>query len=232
MRFVVSYRKKILSNCEREKGLKEKKYNAGDFILATLCSLTVICLAVSITVWFRPLYYLDMKLLDIPEGSGYSEEICRRNYDVLIDYNVIGGPSELKFPDMQMSESGRIHFEEVKRIFVFMQIEALAGIAVLAAMYSGRKKKGWMHLTGFVTVAIAVAVLAAILIDWEWAFETMHSLLFDNDYWLFNPKTDPVIKILPDEFFMHCGIMIISLTAAFTAGLEALYRRKKKDGKA
>lgn len=212
--------------------MKEKKYTALDFVLAVLCTLTVICLAVSITVWFRPLYYADISLLDIPEKFGYSEEICRENYNALIDYNVIGGPSELEFPDMEMSEHGRIHFEEVKRIFIFMQIEALAGIAVLAAVYFRRKQKGWMHLTGFVTAAIAATVLMAIVIDWEWAFETMHSLLFDNDYWLFNPKTDPVIKILPDEFFMHCGIMIIGLTAAFTAGLEVLYRRKKKDGKA
>lgn len=212
--------------------MKEKKYTALNFVLAVLCTLTVICLAVSITVWFRPLYYADISLLDIPEKSGYSEEICRENYNALIDYNVIGGPSELEFPDMEMSEHGRIHFEEVKRIFIFMQIEALAGIAVLAAVYFRRKQKGWMHLTGFVTAAIAATVLMAIVIDWEWAFETMHSLLFDNDYWLFNPKTDPVIKILPDEFFMHCGIMIIGLTASFTAGLEVLYRRKKKDGKA
>ena len=225
-------RKEILDNFKRGKGLKEKKYTAGDFIIAALCSLTVICLAVSITVWFRPLYYLDMKLLDIPEQSGYSGEICRENYDVLIDYNVIGGSSELEFPDMQISEHGRIHFEEVKRIFIFMQIEALAGIAVLAAVYFRKKRKGWMHLNGFVTAVIASSVLLAVVIDWDWAFETMHSLLFDNDYWLFNPQTDPVIKILPDEFFMHCGIMIIGLTAAFTAGLEALYRRKKKDGKA
>ena len=83
--------------------MKEKKYNAGDFILAILCSLTIICLEVRIKVWLRPVYYLDTKLLDIPKESGYSEEICRRNYDVLIDYNIIGGPSELKFPDMQMS---------------------------------------------------------------------------------------------------------------------------------
>ena len=224
--------KEKLIQYRKGKGLKEKKYTALDFVLAVLCTLTVICLAVSITVWFRPLYYADISLLDIPEKFGYSEEICRENYNALIDYNVIGGPSELEFPDMEMSEHGRIHFEEVKRIFIFMQIEALAGIAVLAAVYFRRKQKGWMHLTGFVTAAIAATVLMAIVIDWEWAFETMHSLLFDNDYWLFNPKTDPVIKILPDEFFMHCGIMIIGLTAAFTAGLEVLYRRKKKDGKA
>ena len=212
--------------------MKDKKYSAVDYILALLCTLTVVCLAVSITVWFRPLYYADIEFLDIPEKSGYSEEVCHNNYDVLIDYNVIGGTSELEFPDMEMSEHGRIHFEEVKRIFIFMQIEALAGTAVLAAVYFRRKRKGWMHLTGFVSLAVAAAVLLAVVVDWEWAFETMHGLLFDNDYWLFNPQTDPVIKILPDRFFMHCGIMIIGLTAAFTARLEMLYRRKRKGGKA
>lgn len=212
--------------------MKDKKYSAVDYILALLCTLTVVCLAVSITVWFRPLYYADIEFLDIPEKSGYSEEVCHNNYDVLIDYNVIGGTSELEFPDMEMSEHGRIHFEEVKRIFIFMQIEALAGTAVLAAVYFRRKRKGWMHLTGFVSLAVAAAVLLAVVVDWEWAFETMHGLLFDNDYWIFNPQTDPVIKILPDRFFMHCGIMIIGLTAAFTARLEMLYRRKRKDGKA
>ena len=212
--------------------MKDKKYSAVDYILALLCTLTVVCLAVSITVWFRPLYYADIEFLDIPEKSGYSEEVCHNNYDVLIDYNVIGGTSELEFPDMEMSEHGRIHFEEVKRIFIFMQIEALAGTAVLAAVYVRRKRRGWMHLTGFVSLAVAAAVLLAVVVDWEWAFETMHGLLFDNDYWLFNPQTDPVIKILPDRFFMHCGIMIIGLTAVLTAGLEILYRRKKKDGKA
>ena len=212
--------------------MKDKKYSAVDYILALLCTFTVVCLAVSITVWFRPLYYADIEFLDIPEKSGYSEEVCHNNYDVLIDYNVIGGTSELEFPDMEMSEHGRIHFEEVKRIFIFMQIEALAGTAVLAAVYFRRKRKGWMHLTGFVSLAVAAAVLLAVVVDWEWAFETMHGLLFDNDYWLFNPQTDPVIKILPDRFFMHCGIMIIGLTAVLTAGLEILYRRKKKDGKA
>ena len=212
--------------------MKDKKYSAVDYILALLCTLTVVCLAVSITVWFRPLYYADIEFLDIPEKSGYSEEVCHNNYDVLIDYNVIGGTSELEFPDMEMSEHGRIHFEEVKRIFIFMQIEALAGTAVLAAVYFRRKRRGWMHLTGFVSLAVAAAVLLAVVVDWEWAFETMHGLLFDNDYWLFNPQTDSVIKILPDRFFMHCGIMIIGLTAVLTAGLEILYRRKKKDGKA
>ena len=62
-----------------------------------------------------------MDYLDISSSSGLDEEVIRRNYDVLIDYNSIFSQEELEFPDLPMSESGRIHFQEVKNIFVGLQ---------------------------------------------------------------------------------------------------------------
>ena len=40
------------------------------------------------------------------------------------------------------------------------------------------------------------------------------SACFNNDYWLFDPTTDPIINILPDVYFMHCTIMIFVLVMA------------------
>lgn len=79
-------------------------------------AVVVISLAVTITVLARPLYYFDIENLDIPQASGYSSEACKLNYDTLIDYNLLGGDEELFFPTLRMSEEGKIHFEEVKRI--------------------------------------------------------------------------------------------------------------------
>lgn len=59
-------------------------------IAGIAASVLIICLSVSITVLFRPLYYADIHFLDIAENSGYSAEFCRENYDILIDYNQIG----------------------------------------------------------------------------------------------------------------------------------------------
>ncbi len=202
-----------------------------NIIFAAVCAATVISLAVSITVWFRPLYYLDIDFLDIPENSGIDKETCKLNYDVLIDYNVIGGPDELQFPTMEMSETGRIHFEEVKAIFIPMQWIGIIGSLWIIAVFFLWKEKEWLHISVLITVTIAAAVLAAVIINWEWAFETMHGILFDNDYWIFNSRTDPIIKILPDEFFMHCGIMIICIVVVVMVLFEVLYRkRKKKEG--
>lgn len=207
------------------------RYKMKDVLIGVIVSLTVICIAIAATVMFRPLYYFDIDYLDIPERSGYTKEQCIENYDVLIDYNLIGGPEVLEFPDMQMSEHGRIHFEEVKAIFVPAQWISCAGILLFILLMCRYKSYSWLRVSVLTAAAICAAVLAAVLIDWEWAFETMHAIFFRNDYWIFNSKTDPIIKILPDTFFMHCGIMIVAIVLIINVAFEIIYRKKRKNGR-
>ena len=52
--------------------------------------------------------------------------------------------------------------------------------------------------------------------------------MFSNDYWLFDERTDPVINILPDEFFLHCALLIILLILAASLIMGLIYLRQKK----
>ncbi|MBR6528857.1 MAG: TIGR01906 family membrane protein [Firmicutes bacterium] len=210
----------------------------------SICAMVIIiCISVTITVLARPLYYFDIEYLDIPAKSGISAEACKLNYDTLIDYNLLGGPEELVFPTLWMSETGRIHFEEVKDIFIDMQTISVFGVACLVFFAIYVKCKGvlnnslasdskdmflWMKYTFPVTAIVAATVGFAMAIDWQWAFTTMHEIFFDNDYWIFNSYTDPVIKILPEEFFFHCGLLIVTLTIAQIAILRVVYGRLTK----
>lgn len=208
---------------------------AGNIIAAVFAAIGVLCISVTITVMFRPLYYFDIDYLDIPQMSGMSETVIRANYDVLIDYNLLGGPSELNFPDLIMSQQGRIHFEEVKDIFIFMQIFSIAAVILLVLwIVAWVKKKSlsfkWMKFTGIVIAIIASTCGCTLIIDWDWAFTAMHTIFFRNDYWIFDATTDPVIRILPEEFFMHCGIMIIILALIQIIILQLVYRRLKHGG--
>lgn len=208
-------------------------YKFINFGAALAATVLIISVSVTLTVLARPIYYLDIKYLNIPQVSGISAEACRLNYDTLIDYNLLGGAQELIFPTFPMSEEGRIHFEEVKDIFISMQAICIAGIIILMIWILYVKRRNledhnhtvWMRMTGIVTVTVAAAVAAAMAIDWQWAFTVMHKIFFRNDYWIFDPTFDPVIKILPDEFFMHCGILIIILTVIQIVSLELVYRR-------
>ena len=52
--------------------------------------------------------------------------------------------------------------------------------------------------------------------------------MFDNDYWIFDPNLDPVITILPEEFFLHAGVMILVLILLSSILIYATYKFLKK----
>lgn len=184
------------------------------WLLAAVLSLFIISFSVFFTLNFRPLYYFDIDALNIEECSGYPRDEIIANYDVLIDYNSITGPKTLEFPTLAMSESGRIHFEEVKVIFIAVEILGfITLILCIAGILYARCQKDWHFLkyTAILTVAIPAVLGAFIALNWEQCFITFHHIFFNNDYWIFSPDTDPVIKILPDTFFLHCAAMILIL---------------------
>lgn len=203
-------------------------------ILALVLTLTIISVSVVFTLAFRPLYYLDISALDISGQSGYPEEEIRENYDVLIDYNMSFGEDKLEFPTLAMSEPGRIHFEEVRDIFNIFKYMAMAG-AVLSiggiVLCIRRKEYRYLKLTSILAVALPAVLGLLVALNWDWAFVTFHHIAFDNDYWIFDPLTDPVITILPDTFFMHCALMILGGVVLGSVVCGLVYRKckKKKD---
>lgn len=189
---------------------REKFFQTG---LALVLTLTVISLSVVFTLAFRPLYYLDVELLDISESSGYSREEIRENYDRLIDYNLSLGEAKLEFSGLAMSEAGRIHFQEVREIFHFFEYAAILGSLLGAAglVWSYRKRQFLcLKLASLLTVILPAGLGLLVALNWDRVFVAFHHLAFDNDYWLFDPLTDPVITILPDTFFLHCALLIFA----------------------
>jgi integral membrane protein (TIGR01906 family) len=207
------------------------KNKRGITIFGLLLGILLFLLAVSVSVTAvlhcRAIYYADISLLHIPETSGYSEELIRRNYDVLIDYNTIGYEGELSFPDLAMSDSGRIHFEEVKRVFDLFAYMALILTPVCAAglVISRRLRSRICLLTGGI-LGLAVPALLGLLtaVSWDTVFVRFHQLVFRNDLWIFDWRTDPVILILPDTFFLHCAILIFALVFLLSILMLVLYK--------
>ena len=202
-----------------------------NIILSLILMLFIISASVVITLNFRPLYYFDIGHLDITGSTGLSKEEIRENYDELIDYNSIFHSEPLNFPSFPMSESGRIHFEEVKDIFILFQF-MFAITFILSAVgiwYLLRKKSFlFLKLTSIFTVAIPAVLGLFIATNWDRAFIMFHKLAFNNDYWIFDYETDPVITILPDTFFLHCGVLILSGVVMGSLVCFILYRILKK----
>ena len=200
-------------------------------ITGILLFLLAVSVSVTIILHLRAIYYADISLLHIPENSCYSADLIRRNYDVLSDYNTIGYKGPLEFPDLAMSESGRIHFEEVKRVFDlfgYMTI-VLTPVCALCLFISRRLRTGLCLLIGGI-LGLAVPVILGVLtaISWDTFFVRFHQLVFRNEFWIFDWRTDPVILILPDTFFLHCAILIFALVFLLSIVMLILYKVSRK----
>ena len=205
-------------------------YNKKDIFLATMLMLFIISLVIVFTVFFKQLYYLDINYLGIDLTSGMSVETIKKNYDVLIAYQSIFYRGTLNLPDFVMSTNGRIRFEEVKTIFEAIQvIMVVSGLISLPLVIRRFKEKEYrfLKLTGLITIIVPAMLGFVVALDFESAFITFHQIVFRNNYWVFDYRSDPVINILPETFFMHCFIMIVIIVITL-AGLCLFYYYHKQ----
>ncbi|CEJ74971.1 membrane protein [[Clostridium] sordellii] len=199
----------------------------SNLILAFSMSLFIITSIVKFTVVFKPLYYFDIKHLNIPILSGMSEEEIKLNYDYLIKYNTSYRDYEFNMPTIKSSIQGKIHFEEVRDVFkVLNKINIISGVISVLGIYIVLKKKEIkiIKYAGIISILIPIFLVIPITIQFEKSFEIFHRLIFNNDYWIFDPSKDPVINMLPAEFFLHCGVVILTGILIFSSIILTIYK--------
>ena len=194
------------------------------FILSFTFSLMV--LIVNFTLIFKPLYYMDIDILNIEESSGLSKNELKANYSYVITYLTDNKSSEFNLPTIPSSENGKIHFKEVKVIFDKLKIMLCLSILIsIIGIILNKKQKRIRYLltSSIILLIIPVIFLIPFLINFDKSFTAFHHIFFNNDYWLFDINYDPIITILPQDFFFHCALLIIGLIIITSITLRCIY---------
>lgn len=201
-------------------------------IVVSLClALAMIGASVIITLNIRDIYYNDIDKLNIESMSGLSREEIIENYDYLIDYNLSSNVGEFKLPTLTSSKPGKIHFEEVRDIFQNVKLLTIicGAIAIIGGILQIRKRDfKFLRNSSILIILLPVLLAIPIAINFNACFILFHKIMFSNDYWIFDPQLDPVINMLPEEFFMHMGITILVIMLIVSIILQLLYRLLKK----
>lgn len=204
-----------------------------------LTALAVLTGAIALPLLVRPFYWAQIQALDIPARSGLTVEQLRDAFGDVMDY-CLGLRPDFAAGVLPFSQEGASHFADVRVLFL-LDIRLLAVcVTVLLVLYALRRKKGLTlsplagHSPGFwagcgLGGALAIAGALAAL-DFDRAFTVFHTIFFPGkDNWLFDPATDPVILILPEEFFRNCAILILAAVLLCCAALiiADLCRRRR-----
>lgn len=210
-------------------GKKMKK--TMNLIFCIFFSLSIIGSSTMITVGFKQLYYFDINYLKISEQNNLTKEEIKRNYDYMIDYNLNKISGEFELPTIKSSPEGKVHFEEVKEIVQnVIKLLIVSLIITIVGIIVNFKNNNieFLNITSKLVIILPILVAIPMLINFDETFVVFHKLMFDNDYWIFDPSKDPVINILPQEFFFHAGLLIVMLILLSSVVLHIIYKYYKK----
>lgn len=176
---------------------------------------------------------LCMDMDDIMEVTKYMMSYLRGNEEVLSIDTMVDGKMQDFF-----NEQDRLHMKDVQNLFIgglWLRRISVMVIAASAAILWKTNSDWKLFLPGVYQktlgiLAVAVATLAVLISqNFSKCFVIFHEIFFDNDLWIFDPRTDYMIRMLPEGFFFDIVIRIGSIFIVFliTSMVISIIMKKK-----
>lgn len=196
--------------------------------------LFVLSGAILATIYLAWLVFpVEISYLGLEKIVYMKSEDISYNFNILMNYLTNPFQTVLDMPNFSSSVDGLKHFADVKKLFHLAQ-----GVFVLSfpAFFLFIKQillkgHGWLVQKTFLWMMLAPVVigLMGLLMGFDQFFVLFHTVLFPGDStWLFDPAKDPVIYILPEEFFLHCFILFFVLYEVFFGAMLAWSRKSNR----
>ena len=195
--------------------------------------LFLLSLSILLTIYLAWLVYpLEISWLHLTSRVPFQPQTIQHNFNVLMDYLTNPLNQALKMPDFPSSASGIHHFAVVKGLFHLAQGVAIVTLPIFYLFWKEVIQKGFLSLyrRGLLIMLSLPLVLAlvGIFIGFEQFFTLFHQILFvGDDTWLFDPAKDPVILILPEDFFLHAFLLFFCL---YELIFGFMYLKSRKTG--
>lgn len=200
-----------------------------DILFTTNNVIFLICFAVVLTILISPIIHqMDVKRYGLDLYSGLSADQIKSEFSRLSGYLWIWHRQPLALEYFPMSKTGVIHFAEVKVFVDFIQvIFVVTGILFGLESYRRLKNKEVLFLktTATSTWLVLSTFLMFGMVAFDRLFVLFHQIVFRNEYWIFSERYDPVIKILPEAFFMHGFFAIIAIVLGLSGLCYGYYKK-------
>ena len=210
--------------------MKNKLFTALYCICLVLFMLTF---AIGLPIYCRFLYYIQIKTLGLEQATGWSYGMIKQAYDEVLNFCTLPWVNEFSAGQLKFSESGASHFADCKVLFNLNLGVLLSSGAVLLALIILQRFKKLEILSfgrhkayfwsGIIAVALPVLLIIIIAIaGFDNSFQAFHAIFFPGkDNWVFSASKDEIIRVMPQQFFINCAIIIAVGLIAFASALIA-----------
>lgn len=181
---------------------------------------------------------LEMEMSDVMEVTKEMMQYLRGDREDLVVHTTVNGLEREFFNDRE-----KAHMVDVLEMFlgglllrkigIVLMIFSIGLIVVTKGDWKRILPKSFLIGTVFFFVVTAVVGIA-FMTDFNKYFIMFHHVFFDNDLWLLDPKTDLMIRMLPEGFFLdmvtRIGIIFLLMLGTMLL-INAIFVFLKKDKK-
>ena len=208
------------------------------FVIMSVAWLTfILSVSIAAPLVCRPFYYAHINAMHMPENTGYTYDQIKTAFDEMMDFCFFGG--EFSTGILKWSEDGRAHFVDVGVLFRIDFAVMIISAIILIACYVIKKKKNIypsLYLAkgpeywGPLALMVSFVIIGLIgSIDFDVTFTIFHKIFFPGkDNWIFDSRRDEIIRILPQEYFRNCAILIVATLFVFCMVMIIRETRKLK----
>ena len=200
--------------------------------LATGVATALVVVALAILPFLNPVWVgFEQGRAEAAAWSGFSPgDLAYVTNEILADL-VIGPPDFDVELDGQpvLVEREREHMRDVRGVFAAFALTGVGAAALLLLAYLGSRWFGvraragfWRRLAGSGKAVAMVTVVGGVagMVFFDLAFELFHRLFFPAGTYLFDPRTDRLVQLFPEQFWVETtigvGIVVIVLSIALT----------------
>lgn len=195
-------------------------------LLIISISLSCLLIATELVAFDLRLYNRSFQRYNIEQVTGKSLEELNSIAEDLTLY--LDDKASEEIMEENFNEREILHMVDVKGLFRGGRIIRTVSLilTIVLGIYFYRKKQGRYSkfiFWGLFSNWIILGILGALIyFDFNRYFIIFHQIFFTNDMWLLNPKTDLLIQMLPQEFFMGMAFRIVVYFLILIATIQGL----------
>ncbi len=194
--------------------------------LATGLAATLVIVALSILPFLNPVWVgFEQGRSQAAAWTGFTPaQLEAVTNPILVDL-VIGPPDfdvTLEGAPV-LKEAERAHMRDVRGVFFgFFAVAAVAAVVLVGLFLGARgavaRQRFWRRLA---TTGVAIAVVTVFggvvgMLVFDQAFILFHEVFFPGGNYLFDPSTDRLVQLFPEQFWVEStigvGIVVIALS--------------------
>jgi integral membrane protein (TIGR01906 family) len=203
---------------------------------ATMIATPIVIFAVSILLLFNPIWVsFEQDRSNVTTLTGYSSSQVHAitgsilsdlvfgppDFDVTVD-GTSGGQAVL---DVRSQE----HMRDVRAVFFKFGLVALLAVVILIGMAYFSRGQRWFWqaaATGTKFMLLAVLTIGAVFgLFFEQAFEAFHEMFFPPGSYAFDPATEKLVQLFPDQFWTETSAALS--VAVFGLGILVFFGARR-----